>query len=600
MSYAQVIVRFTDMPNLDMFTTVNTSIKVGLSRYAVLTGKASWNWAAQGESAFPVYTSALATAKAYRDKFLALYGPNGSITQNDLTVGPVMPTTHLDWPFYIVIDFNYYVGDEITVTYDSPPIHMEVTQELVPGIAVINAAVSAGASCDLANFSLTLFGGTAPFAITRSGQLIANSLSFDFSRSDAARDIVITDANEDTAAYTLPFVREYFFGQITQVPKIAGTDITIGTTNSGLGSPLTLEYSVDGVNWQSSNFFPLVEPGPRTIYFRDDLGCEKQLDIVVEAFQVIDVRAVHNPVNFEITKPSAGAPAWVDIAIEMDGRLVGTYKAHPWRIDNGNTIYLFSADEPIRQYMPAIDDYPSQINSATLVQNMQARVAIKERTPGTAVYNEVATFIAVNASRQIGLSGESLLDLLQNNEPPYVFVQGQPGYLYWYDNGFYREKMLITQNATITRGGKTKAVEILPYCDGDVILKYLDRNGMYRFYKFSRFYRREIEPELIGSIENVFGSLSTAQGYKKNIGYRSQDELTVKAVAVPARHMESLKDIYTSPRVYMHIGALGDDNASDWVLVDVEGDGMIKHNRRQFNDIELTILPPANNEITML
>jgi hypothetical protein len=250
--------------------------------------------------------------------------------------------------------------------------------------------------------------------------------------------------------------------------------------------------------------------------------------------------------------------------------------------------------------MPAIDDYPSQINSAALVQNMQARVAIKERTPGTAVYNEVATFIAVNASRQIGLAGESLLDLLQNNEPSYVFVEGQPGYLYWYDNGFYREKMLLTQNATITRGGKAKAVEVLPHCDGDVILKYLDRNGMYRFYKFSRFYRREIEPELIGSIENIFGSLSTAQGYKKNIGYRSQEELTVKAVAVPARHMESLKDIYTSPRVYMHIGRLGDDNASDWVLVDVEGDGMIKHNRRQFNDIELTILPPANNEITML
>ena len=343
-----------------------------------------------------------------------------------------------------------------------------------------------------------------------------------------------------------------------------------------------------------------MEQGPRTIYLRDALGCEKQLDIVVEAFQFIDVLAVHNPVNFEIVKSSAGAPAWLDIAIEMDSSLVGTYKAHPWRVDGSDTIYLFSADEPIRQYMPAIDDYASQINSAAPAMNMQARVVIKERTPGTAVYNEVATFIAVNAARQIGLAGESLLDLLQNNEPPYVFVQGQPGYLYWYDNGFYREKMLLTQNTIITRAGKSKIVEVLPYCDGDVILKYLDRNGMYRFYKFSRFYRREIEPELIGSIEHFFSSLSAAQGYKKNIGYRSQDELTVKAVAAPAHHMEALKDIYTSPRVYMHIGALGDDNASDWVLVDVEGDGMIKHNRRQFNDIELTILPPANNEITML
>jgi len=501
--------------------------------------------------------------------------------------------------YYIVIDFNYYVGESVIVTSNAP-LYMSVTQESLPTFEVLSSVIGGGANCGLANFTLSVHGGTAPFAITRAGQLIANDLSFDFSRSDAARDIVVTDADGQEASYTLPFVREYFFGQITQVPKAAGTDITIGTTNSGLGSPLTLEYSVDGINWQSSNLFPLVEPGPRTIYLRDSLGCEKQLDIVVEAFQFIDVRAVHNPVNFEITKPSAGAPAWLDIAIEIDGRLAGTYKAHPWRVDNGNTIYLFSADEPIRQYMPAIDDYPSQINSAALVQNMQARVVIKERAPGTAVYSEVATFIAVNAARQIGLAGESLLDLLQNNEPSYVFVEGQPGYLYWYDNGFYREKMLITQNTIITRGGKSKIVEVLPYCDGDVILKYLDRNGMYRFYKFSRFYRREIEPELIGSIEHFFGSLAAAQGYKKNIGYRSQEELTVKAVAVPARHMESLKDIYTSPRVYMHIGMLGDDNASDWLLVDVEGDGMIKHNRRQFNDIELTILPPANNEITML
>lgn len=599
MSYAQVIVRFENVYEPSMHTGRTTSIYMGASRYAFLTGYEVWDQAAQGASAFSIHTSASSTANSYRQKFLAAYGPNGSLFRNDLTVSPVMVSTDPSQPYYIVIDFNYYVGENVTVI-SHVPLYMSVTQEVIAGFEVTGVNLSAGASCDLAKFTLSVSGGTAPYVVTRGGQVIANSLSFDFSRSDAARDIVVTDADGQVASYTLPFVREYFFGQITQVPKGAGTEITIGTTNSGLGSPLTLEYSVDGINWQSSSILSLVEPGPRTIYFRDNIGCEKQLNIVVEAVQFIDARAVHNPVNFEIVKPSAGAPAWVDVSIEIDGQLAGTYKAHPWRVDNGNTIYLFSADEPIRQYMPAIDDYPSQINSAAPALNMQARVVIKERTPGTVDYANVSTFIAVNASRQVGLGGESLLDLLQNNEPPFVFVQGQPGYLYWYDNGFYREKMLLTQNTTITRGGKAKAVEVLPYCDGDVILKYLDRNGMYRFYKFSRFYRREIEPELIGSIENVFGSLSTAQGYKKNIGYRSQDELTVKAVAVPARHMEALKDIYTSPRVYMHIGRLGDDNASDWVLVDVEGDGMIKHNRRQFNDLELTILPPANNEITML
>ena len=599
MSYAQVIVRFANVSDPATFAGVTATVKLRSLGYAAMQGWPSWNVQSEPDGRFAIHTLSSATAESYRSKFLKTYGPNGTFSQNDLTVSPVLSSTDPTKPHYIVIDFNYYVGETVLANAD-PPLYMSVTQEVITGFEITGMSLSAGASCNLARFALTASGGTPPFVVTRGGQVIANSLTFDFSRSDAARDIVVTDADELTAEYTLPFVREYFFGNLAQDKKLAGTDITINTTNSGLGSPLTLEYSIDGSNWQSSNFFPLVEPGPRWIYLRDSLGCVKLSATNVLAFQFIDVRAVHNPVNFEIAKPSAGAPAWVDIAIEMDGSLVGTYKAHPWRIDGSNTIYLFSADEPIRQYMPAIDDYSSQINTPAPVQNMQARVVIKERTPGTVDYANVATFIAVNAARQIGLAGESLTDLLENNEPPFVFVQGQPGYLYWYDNGFYREKMLLTQNTTITRAGKSKKVEVLPHCEGDVILKYIDRNGMYRFYKFSRFYRREIEPELIGSIENIFGSLSTAQGYKKNIGYRSQDELTVKAVAVPAHHMEALKDIYTSPRVYMHIGALGDDNASNWVLVDVEGDGMIKHNRRQFNDIELTILPPANNEITML
>lgn len=599
MSYAQVKVRFANTPDPGAFPGLDTSIKLGPTINGFLGGRPSWDAMAEQDGYFAIHTLSNATAASYRSQFLKRYGPNGTFSQNDITVSPVMASTDPAKPHYIVIDFNYYVGEPVTINAN-PPIYMSVTQEVVAGFEVINATISGGALCDLANFTLTLSGGVAPFVITRGGQVISNSLSFDFSRGHVARVVVVTDANGGTAEYTLPYVREYFFGPVTQVAKLAGTDITINPTNSGVGNQLSIDYSVDGTNWQSSNFFPLVEPGPRTIYIRDSLGCEKQLDIVVEGFQFIDVRSVHNPVNFEIVKPSAGAPAWLDIAIEMDSSLVGTYKAHPWRIDNGNIIYLFSADEPIRQYMPAIDDYASQINSAAQVQNIQARVVVKERAPGTPEYTEVSRFVAVNAARQIGLAGESLLDLLQNNEPPFVFVQGQPGYLYWYDNGFYREKMMLTQNTTITRAGKAKTVEVLPHCEGDVILKYLDRNGMYRFYKFSRFYRREIEPELIGSIENIFGSLSTAQGYKKNIGYRSQDELTVKAVAVPSRHMENLKDIYTSPRVYMHIGALGDDNASDWLLVDVEGDGMIKHNRRQFNDVELTVQPPANNEITML
>ena len=97
--------------------------------------------------------------------------------------------------------------------------------------------------------------------------------------------------------------------------------------------------------------------------------------------------------------------------------------------------------------------------------------------------------------------------------------RGSRGYLYWYDNGFfYREKCCSRKTRQLQGAAKQKQLRSCRIVTG-MILKYLDRNGMYRFYKFSRFYRREIEPELIGSIENVFGSLSTLRA-TKNIGYQ--------------------------------------------------------------------------------
>ena len=131
MSYAQVIVSFIDVPSLDMFTSIYTSIKVGPSLHAILTGYPHWNWASQGESAFSLYTSASATASSYRDKFLAAYGPNGSQSKNDLTVSPVMVSTDPSQPhYYIVIDFNYFVGANVAVT-SNVPLYMSVTQEVI-------------------------------------------------------------------------------------------------------------------------------------------------------------------------------------------------------------------------------------------------------------------------------------------------------------------------------------------------------------------------------------------------------------------------------------------------------------------------------------
>lgn len=608
MSYAQVKVSFGDMvwPNQYYGYSFEFTLKSkeeyppnGL--YATLIGYPSGDPLARNEGNFSMYTSAFSTASSYREKLIAAYGLIG------LNVSPVMASTNPNRPYYITIDFNYYVGEEIALfdgEFNGAPIDMSVTQEEIIYFEVLKATVSAGASCDLANFTLTLSeGGTPPYTVGRylgSEVLAYDSLSFDFSRSDPARDIVITDANGDFARYTLPFARSRV-GDVVfkQIAKPGGTDVRAIIQDDGKGAPLVWEYAVDDpANRQSSNYFELLTPGPHLFYFWDNLGCEFSVGVEVDGFQHIDVRAVHNPINF-LFERSTGDP-YLLIRLKVNDEDKGMFRANPYQAKNGSIQYIFAADEIARQHMPSFDDYFSNLESPGVVQNMFATVELQLLSEANKWETQTA-FVAVNAARQIGLEGEKLNDILNNREPSYIFVHGQPGYIYWVDEGiFYREKLFLTADTVVERGGKEKKIKVLPYCEGDIILKYLDRNGMYRFYRFTKNYERTVDTKEIGAIEHSFASLSTGQGYQKSIGNKSADKIKARAEKVPVEDLNILKDIYTSPRVYFHLGAVGHDNLSDWVLVKVKGDGIAKLPKRNFIDVEIEIELPANNEITML
>lgn len=552
---------------------------------------------------FAASTNAFNSCSSYRSKFLQSWGPGGISLQLNCTVSNIFAIAG-GYMFYIYM--NEYINGDIEVTSSAGKIDFTITQEVKPsGLNVyVSSITEANANkCDNVRYNLTIEGGTPPYIIhyAQTGIFVAVGSSFDFSRSNPNRKLQLYDhGKQHTFDFQPPYVRSYSIASVTQEQLSAGTNIQIITSNNGIGSALVLEYSIDGTNWQASNSFLLLDPGNYSARIRDPYGCTTSFPFTVTAFQFQKIVAVHNTLNFEFKEPEATAPEYMDVRLFVNDVPVGDYKAHPYQRENGDITYLFNADEIIRQYMPSIDDYGSLLNSVAQAVNMQGQVKLQKKKPTDTQFVNVDIFLAINAARQIGLEGENLTDLVTNNENPFVFVEGQPGYIYVYDNQFYREKKLLTESANITVNGVTKFVEVIPYCSGDIVLKYLDKNGMYRFYKFSRFYARNVRGELIGSVENVFTSLSNGQGFKKNIGYNAQEELTVKANAVPASHMESLQDIYTSARVYMHIGNHGDDALKDWVLVDVEGDGLIKHNKRQFNDIELTIKPPKRNNVTML
>lgn len=560
----------------------------------VLTGYPSFDAEALSQpNTFPLYSNSTITAQALKSSLgqaliHAGYGADKVLITYD---------TNND----AVALFKVYLGASISGS-TSTPFSLQITQEVIENLTVTNIQVSEADSdkCQMAKFTLSVAQGTPPYTIRRSGVEVANDLTFDFSRSDTARSFTITDSTDLSATFTLPFVRSRV-GEVVfeQIAKPGGSDVKAIIQDDGKGAPLVWEYAVDNPeDRQSSNFFELLAPGYHLFYFWDNFGCAFSVGMEVDGFQHIDVRAVHNPINFLFERGTGNPYLLVRLIINNEDK--GIFRANPYQTKNGNIQYLFAADEIIRQYMPSFDDYFSNLESPGVVQNMFVTVELQLLSE-VDEWETQAIFVAVNAARQIGLEGEKLNDLLNNREPSYIFVHGQPGYIYWFEEGsFYREKLFLTADTVIERGGREKKIKVLPYCEGDIILKYLDRNGMYRFYRFTKNYERTVDADEIGSVEHTFTSLSTGQGYQKSIGNKSVDKIKARAEKVPVEDLNILKDLYTSPRVYFHLGAAGTDNLSNWVLVKVKGDGIVKLPKRNFVNVEIEIELPANNEITML
>jgi hypothetical protein len=171
--------------------------------------------------------------------------------------------------------------------------------------------------------------------------------------------------------------------------------------------------------------------------------------------------------------------------------------------------------------------------------------------------------------------------------------------------GFYRYKL---ENATTQAVrlyvnnvvAATKQVVALDVCTGFRQLKFLDRNGQFRFYPFVAEHGIKGVSKEIGEVNEYVTSLLTSQSDKKSVGSNTETTITLRAANVSGDELEILRDIYSSPRVYYYVGNGSTDDAKDWVLVSVKGDGISRREKRNFGKIEIQVSLPKTNTITML
>lgn len=168
-----------------------------------------------------------------------------------------------------------------------------------------------------------------------------------------------------------------------------------------------------------------------------------------------------------------------------------------------------------------------------------------------------------------------------------------------YDRGFIRKKLNPTiageQTETINIAGVDypHTVNVRQWCTGDQLLKYVDSNGFYRFFPFTRFYQRKGNPTPIGTINELVLSLADDPGDTKEIGYKNKNSLILSAAQLNESEKALLEDLYNSPEVFILSG-------TKWVSVTVKGDNISKLAKKNFSDLNIEVILPQSYNVTLL
>lgn len=290
--------------------------------------------------------------------------------------------------------------------------------------------------------------------------------------------------------------------------------------------------------------------------------------------------------------------------------------------------FVFIANDAIKAVMPKIDDV-YQLNETLVNSDMTLRVEVRfyDISDDTTHDEVVCTFL--HAAKQFG-DAPNCSDVYANADRTYYCKKGSHVYCYFYDtgisasvditdggvdkgtfnfdasplSGLYKYKTNVTTAKTVVFTQPayfiTSTATIIPIddCADGKELKWIDRNGMIRFFPFNQFFEISDTPELIGEIQNFVTNIQTAGGAMRAVGYTTKRIYNLTATDADADMLEVLAEIYSSPSVWLRVGA--NDTAADWLQVRVKGDGLIKRRKNVRGRVDIQVEVPMINNITLV
>ena len=349
-----------------------------------------------------------------------------------------------------------------------------------------------------------------------------------------------------------------------------------------------------------------------------------------------DLLAVHNPLVFIADVDWTGdvAPNSVDVNVfDATGtNLLDTFEALYYDdIDtytNTNTRqFAFISEKILRAYMPDFDDVEQADNSLIRLPNICAQFTIQFISDS--VHDEVV-IMAIHACKQFGES-PCLSDY--NSNETYYCAKNNNLYVYYYcqnyesvtingisDSGFrgiYRYKYTaitpqvtapfiisggykfcaITPQVTvpfiISGGYKFCAIILNDFCTNDLLVKYLDHYGKYKFLSFNSYYEKKSAPVQIGKVSKFVTNIFSNKSDTRNVGYTNNQTITALADNISSGYRAQIADLFDSPRVYFMKNDI-------WILVEVKSsDNISKLKKQKFGQVIFDIILPSENTITM-
>lgn len=201
---------------------------------------------------------------------------------------------------------------------------------------------------------------------------------------------------------------------------------------------------------------------------------------------------------------------------------------------------------------------------------------------------------------QTNLYNSSFVDTSSNPRVTIIPTAGvDPPGLMTFDKGFIRKMIepsavgITTESININSQEFTHTIKVRDFCEGDVLIKYADRNGQYRFMPFSKYYSVKNTPKEIGSINEFILSLASDEGDKKTVGYKNRKTLTLSVSQLNIQERATIADIFVSSDVLVRLG-------NKWIRCTVKGDNLSKLPKNKFSDFSITIELPQSYNITKL